>query len=267
MSLSGEEPKAAMSLSGEEPKAAMSLSGEEPKAAMSLSGEEPKAAMRPPLLSRLGAAATVVGGLLVASAIAGVLWAWLAPSVHGVVALTRSGQRVHAYLGNEADHFFTAAFMFVGLLSVVAMVASVLVWQWRAHRGPVLAAALAVGAAAGAAAAAGIGAALAHWRYGPLDIAGAPISPEHRVYYTVEAAAVFFGHSPLQVAATVLFPAAVAALVYALIAVSTSRDDLGAWPPEQRRPTVPPPATAPQVANYGGPGETSSIGLPPVSSS
>ena len=136
-----------------------------------------------------------------------------------------------AYLGNEADHFFIAAFLIVGMLGVLAVVAAVLVWQWRAHRGPVMVAALAIGAAAAAGAAAGVGAVLVHWRYGTIDIAGAPVSPEHRVHYVIEAPAVFFGHSPLQIAATVLFPAAVAALVYALIAASTARDDLGAWPP------------------------------------
>ena len=56
--------------------------------------------------------------------------------------------------------------------------------------------------------------------------------PENRVHYVVEAPAVFFGHSPLLIATFVLFPAAVAALVYGLCAVSTTRDDLGAWPPE-----------------------------------
>ena len=40
-----------------------------------------------------------------------------------------------------------------------------------------------------------------------------------------------FCDSPLQIAATVLFPAAVAALVYLLPATATARDDLGAWPP------------------------------------
>ncbi|MCH9643193.1 MAG: DUF2567 domain-containing protein, partial [Actinomycetia bacterium] len=49
--------------------------------------------------------------------------------------------------------------------------------------------------------------------------------------YIVEAPAVFFGHSPLQIAATVLVPAGVAALVYLLAAAATVRDDLGAWPP------------------------------------
>jgi hypothetical protein len=58
----------------------------------------------------------------------------------------------------------------------------------------------------------------------------------------VEAPAVFFGHSPLQIAATILLPAATAALVYALMAVSTQRDDLGAWPPVEA-PVVGPSVT------------------------
>ena len=38
-----------------------------------------------------------------------------------------------------------------------------------------------------------------------------------------------------------LLPAAIAALVYALMAVATARDDLGAWPPVET--CVPPPVT------------------------
>ena len=57
-------------------------------------------------------------GLAVAGALVGALWAWLAPPIHGVVALTQSGERVHDYLGNEADHFFVAAFLMLGLLTV-----------------------------------------------------------------------------------------------------------------------------------------------------
>src|SRR5690606_10918465 len=147
-------------------------------------------------------------------AVAGGLWAWLAPPIHGVVALTRSGDRVRAYLGAESDHWFTAAVMMVGFLGVLAFVAAVLVWQWRAHRGPVLAAALTVGAAAAGAVAAGAGALAVHWRYGTIDVAAAPVTEEHRIHYVTEAPAVFFGHSPWQIAATVLLPAAVAALVY-----------------------------------------------------
>ena len=40
----------------------------------------------------------------------------------------------------------------------------------------------------------------------------------------------FFARAPLQVAATLLSPAAIAALVYALIAAGNARDDLGGWP-------------------------------------
>jgi uncharacterized protein DUF2567 len=197
----------------------------------------------PPRISRRHAVAITVAGLTVAGALLGALWAWLAPPIHGVVALTKSGERVKAYLGNEADHFFIAAFLIVGVLGALAGVAAVLLWQWRAHRGPAMVAALATGLAVAAGAAAGVGAVVVHWRYGAIDIAGAPVSPEHRVHYVVEAPAVFFGHSPLQIAATVLFPAAIAALVYALMAVSTARDDLDAWPPVEP-PVIGPPVTA-----------------------
>jgi hypothetical protein len=199
--------------------------------------------VEPPRISRRRAAATTVAGLTVAAAALGALWGWLAPPIHGVVALTKSGNRVKGYLGNEGDHFFIAGFLAVGMLSVLALVAAVLVWKWRAHRGPVMAAALAIGSAAAAGATAGVGAVVVHWRYGAIDIEGAPVSPEHRVHYVIEAPAVFFGHGPLQIAATILFPAAVAAFIYGLMAVSTQRDDLGAWPPVEE-PTVGPPVTA-----------------------
>ncbi|PXX09929.1 DUF2567 domain-containing protein [Mycolicibacterium moriokaense] len=197
----------------------------------------------PPRISRRRAAAITVAGLTVTGALIGALWAWLAPPIHGVVALTKKGERVKAFLGNESDHFFVSAFLIAGMLGVLAVVAAMLLWQWRAHRGPVMVAALAIGAAAGAGSAAAVGALLVHWRYGAIDIAGAPVSPEHRVHYVIEAPAVFFGHSPLQVAATILLPAATAALVYALMAVSTQRDDLGAWPPVEE-PVIAPPVTA-----------------------
>jgi hypothetical protein len=126
---------------------------------------------------------------------------------------------------------------------VLAVIAAVLLWQWRVHRGPAMVSALAIGAATAAGAAAAVGAIVVRWRYGVIDMAKAPVTPEHRVHYVVEGPAVFFGHSPLQIAATVLFPAAAAALVYALLAVSTQRDDLGAWPPVEE-PVIGPPVTA-----------------------
>ncbi len=217
----------------------MSLSGEEQRVPMSLSGEEQRVPMSgqiPPRFSRGAAAVIIVVGLALAGGVLGAVWAWLAPPVHTIVALTRSGERVDAFLGKEADHLFVASAMIIGLLTWLAVVSAVLVWQWRPHRGPVTAAALWIGQVAAAAAATSVGAALAHWRYGAVDHQAIPLSPENRVQYLTEAPPVFFGHSPMQIAATLLLPAALAALVYALLAVATPRDDLGAWPAMERHP-------------------------------
>jgi hypothetical protein len=204
---------------------------------------EPKNDICAPRISRARAALTVTVALAASGLAVGALWSWLAPPVHGVVALARDGDRVLGYLGNEGDHFFVAAFLLVGMLCAATVIAAVLVWQWRAHRGPVMMAALATGSMLAAGVAAGVGALLVHLRYGTVDVAGAPVTPEHRVHYIVEAPPVFFGQSPLEAALTILFPAAVAALVYSLTAVSTPRDDLGAWPPVEV-PAFVPPVTA-----------------------
>ena len=194
----------------------------------------------PPRISRGRAAVTVVVGLTVAGVAVGAFWAWIAPPIHGVIALTKSGDRVHAALGAETDNFFNAAFLLVGLLVVLAVVTAALVWQWRAHRGPLLCAALAVGSATAAGAAAGVGWLIVRARYDVIDIGAAPISPENRVVYVTEAPPVFFATSGWLIAASILFPAAMAALVYSMIAVSSSRDDLGAWPPVDHDPVRPP---------------------------
>ena len=183
-----------------------------------------------PRISRRRAAVTVAVGLLPVGVLVGALWAWLAPPLHGVVALTHDGQRVHDYLGGEADHFFVAAFLMLGLLNVVAAVAAVLAWQWRAHRGPGMVTGLCVGVVLAAAAAIGVGIYLAHLRYGTVNFVTVPVSHEHPVFYVTEAPPVFFGTSGLQIACTLLLPAATAALVYAAPAAATARDDLGGYP-------------------------------------
>jgi hypothetical protein len=187
----------------------------------------------PPRVSRRSAIVRVVVALVVAGVVVGALWAWLAPPIQAVVALTKSGNRVRGYVGDEADHLFLGAFLVVGMLAVLAVVSAVFAWPWRAHRGPAMVGALAVGGMAAGGAAAGVGAALVRWRYGVIDVATEPVSPEHRVHYVIEAPPVFFGHTPLQIATTILLPAGVAALVYALCALANRRDDLGAWPPVQ----------------------------------
>ena len=183
-----------------------------------------------PRFSRRRAAVTVAVGLLPVGALVGALWAGLAPPLRGVVALTHDGQRVHDYLGGEADHFFLAAFLMLGLLNVVAAIAAVLAWQWRAHRGPGMVTGLCAGVVAAAGVAIGVGVVLAHLRYGTVDFAAIPVSHEHPVSYVTEAAPVFFGSSRLQMACTLLLPAATAALVYAVPAAATARDDLGGYP-------------------------------------
>jgi hypothetical protein len=184
-----------------------------------------------PRVFRRRAALTVVAGLLPAGVLVGALWAWLSPSIKGVVVLTHSGERLHDYLGTETDHFFVAAFLMLGLLNVVAAVAAVLAWQWRAHRGPGMVAALCSGMVIAAAAAIGIGVLLAHLRYGTVDFATVPLSHDHPLHYFAQAPPVFFGPSRLQIACTLLLPAATAALVYAVPAAATARDDLGGYPP------------------------------------
>ncbi len=109
--------------------------------------------------------------------------------------------------------------------------------------------ALAVGNGVAAAAACAVGVLLAHWRYGAVDVAGAPVSEQHRVHYVTEAPSVFFGHGPAHVALTIVFPAAVATVFYLFGVVSTGRDDLGAWPPVE---TVgPAPVTVPPTGRNG----------------
>jgi hypothetical protein len=183
-----------------------------------------------PRISRRRAALTVTAGLLPVGALVGALWAWLAPPIKGAVALTHSGERLHEYLGSEADHFFVSAFLMLGLLNVVAAVAAVLVWQWRPHRGPGMVTALCAGVAIAAGAAVGVGVLLAHLRYGTPDFAAAPVSHDHPLFYITEAPSVFFGPSWLQSACTLLLPAATAALVYAVPVAATARDDLGGYP-------------------------------------
>jgi hypothetical protein len=197
-----------------------------------------------PRLSRRRAGLTVAAGLLPAGVLVGGLWAWLAPPVKGVVVLTHSGERLHDYLGSESDHFFVAAFLMLGLLNVLAAVAAVLAWQWRAHRGPGMVAALGTGMVIAAGAAIGVGVLLANLRYGNVDFATAPLSHDHPLQYFTQAAPVFFGPSWLQVACTLLLPAATAALVYAVPAAATARDDLGGYPPVESAYPQPESATA-----------------------
>lgn len=175
----------------------------------------------------------VAVAMTVAGAIAGAIWAWLAPAVHGAVALTRSGDRVLLYLGNERDHFFVSAVMMAGVLLAIGVVTAVWAWHFRQQlRGPEMAATLSIGGLCAGGAATAVGAGLAWLRYGgAVDVAAAPVSPDHKVHYVVEAPGVFFGDGWPQALITLLIPAALSALTYATLAAASARDDLGVVAP------------------------------------
>ncbi|OBA77770.1 hypothetical protein A9W99_04395 [Mycobacterium sp. 1164966.3] len=176
-------------------------------------------------------AATIVAVALAASGLViGGLWAWIAPPIHAVVAITRSGERVHDYLGTESQHFFVAPTLLIGLFTVIAVVAPVLLWQWREQRGPHMVLGLLIGLVTAVAVAAAVGAVLVRLRYGELNFDAVPLSGEHRIAYVIQAPPVFYAHKPLQMAATLLWPAATACLVYAVFAAASARDDLGGLP-------------------------------------
>lgn len=184
--------------------------------------------------TRTRALLAVLLGPVVTGVVIGAVWAWIAPPIHAVVALTRSGERVHDYLGNESEQFFVAPAMMLGLLTVLAAVASVGAWQWREHRGPEMVIALSSGMVAAAAAASAVGAGLVRLSYGALNFDAVPLTQSPSVAYVVQAPPVFFSDGPLQIAVTLAWPAGIAALIYAVRAAADARDDLGALPPQPR---------------------------------
>lgn len=187
-----------------------------------------------PRRARVRALLLVAAGSAATGVLIGALWAWIAPPIRAVVALTRSGERVHDYLGNESEHFFVAPALMLGLLTVLAVVASVWAWQWQQHRGPGMVVALSAGMFTAAAAAAAVGAGLVRLGYGALDFDAVPLSKSPSVAYVTQAPPVFFSDRPLQIAVSLLWPVGVAALVYAVRVAADARDDLGALPPEGR---------------------------------
>lgn len=107
------------------------------------------------------AAARVVVVSVVVSALAGVVWGFLAPAEHLLVVVENQG----AALTGESAHQFDSVAIFVGIAALLGLVAAVGCWQWRSLRGPTLFAGLLIGAAAGTAAMAGVGELVAQLRY------------------------------------------------------------------------------------------------------
>jgi hypothetical protein len=183
-----------------------------------------------PQASRARAIVVAALGFSTTGVLIGGLWAWIAPPIHVVVAITRAGERVHDYLGTESEHFFNAPCLMLGLLTVVAIIAPVLAWQWRQRRGPRMVVGLSIGMVIVAVAAAAVGALLVRLHYGASNFDAVPLFGKPAVAYVVQAPPVFFGLGPLQVVVTLFWPTAIAALVYALLAAGNARDDLGRLP-------------------------------------
>ena len=193
-----------------------------------------------PRMSRLRATIAVTLGLAVTGVLIGGLWAWIAPPIHAVVAITRSGERVHDYVGTESQHFFVAPTLMLGLFTVVAVVAPVLLWQWREQRGPGMVIGLWIGLVVAVVAAAAVGALVVRLRYGDLNFNAVPLGGDHKVAYVIQAPPVFFARRLLPVIATLMWPAGTAALVYAVLAAANARDDLGGVPVPVKPPTAAP---------------------------
>lgn len=202
-----------------------------------------------PRAARTRAIVAAALGVTATGVAIGALWAWIAPPIHAVVAITREGERVHDYLGTESEHFFNAPCLMLGLLTVLAVVGTALVWQWRKHRGPAMVLALSLGMVAAAAVAAATGVLLVRLRYGAVNFDAVPLSGSPSVAYVIQAPPVFFAQQALQVAVTLMWPAGLAALVYALMAAADARDDLGGQPVAARPATaVPMEPEAPEAA-------------------
>ncbi|ORW45195.1 DUF2567 domain-containing protein [Mycobacterium paraense] len=201
-----------------------------------------------PRAVRRRAIVTAAVGVTASGVVIGALWAWIAPPIHAVVAITRAGERVHDYLGNESEHFFNAPCLMLGLLTVLAVVGTALVWQWRKHRGPAMVLALVLGMVAAAAVAAATGVLLVRLRYGAVNFDAVPLAGKPSVAYVIEAPPVFFAQRALQVALTLMWPAGIAALVYALMAAADARDDLGGLPVARPATALPIKPEAPEAA-------------------
>jgi uncharacterized protein DUF2567 len=167
----------------------------------------------------------VTAGMAVAGVVVGIVWTLIAPPIHMAGKIGRTGKPAQDYLAGDENHLFDAAVMMIGLLTALGIISAVLLWQWRRRRGPGMVIALTVGGVAAAGAATGCGAGIARIRYGHTDVASLPA--DSKIHYFTEAPPVFFGHTPLQVIATLVLPAAMAALTYAVMAAASAYDDLG----------------------------------------
>ncbi|WP_238847267.1 DUF2567 domain-containing protein [Nocardia arthritidis] len=101
----------------------------------------------------------IVGAILLASAVGGALWGWLAPAEQFLVVEPGRG----AALTGESVHQFDAVAVFLLIGAVTGFLSAAAAWRWRGARGPVMQLALLVGSFAGAVVMGKFGEQVAQW--------------------------------------------------------------------------------------------------------
>lgn len=151
----------------------------------------------------------IVGALTVLGALAGVVWALLAPAVRVLVVAEDRG----VVLTGENLHPFDAVAIFVGIGVVLGVLSAVVVWGMRRVRGPGALAGLVIGSGLGAGAAALVGMGVAGLRFP--DVHGPAVG-------TIVSQPPGLS-TPMVLVAQPL----AAALIYLLVVALSPHDDLG----------------------------------------
>ncbi|MFI6869657.1 DUF2567 domain-containing protein [Nocardia sp. NPDC050406] len=195
------------------------------------------------LVREARAAAMVLAAVVAASALAGIAWAYLAPTERLYVVEPDRG----SVLTGESAHQFDALAIFILIGMVTGVLSAAAAWRWRTVRGPVLLAGLLLGSLAGAVVMRGVGEAMAEIVH--------PRPRDPAVHTIVEIAPTIQGWSGL-IAQPLL--AALAILVMTALSVA---DDLGSGQylpfggAKPRTPLAPGPyGSAISYGPYGGPG-------------
>ena len=171
----------------------------------------------------------VVLGVLVSSALGGVVWALLAPTERVLVVGPGRG----AALTGESAHHFDALAIFVCVALATGLLTAAAAWRVRRARGPILQCALLFGSLAGAELMSWIGEFVAGWLHPhsanpPLHtiVAIPPAIPGWRTLID------HCFHPPLPAGAwtVVLVQPLIAALVILVLAALSTHEDLGATP-------------------------------------
>ncbi|WP_327114650.1 DUF2567 domain-containing protein [Nocardia sp. NBC_01730] len=105
------------------------------------------------------AAAVIAVAVVVASAVGGVGWGWLAPTERLLVVEPGRG----SVLTGESAHQFDAMALFLLAGAVLGLLSAIAAWRWRSARGPLLQIGLLIGSGVGAVVMARLGERVAEW--------------------------------------------------------------------------------------------------------